>query len=321
MSRIITLTLNPALDLSTSVEKIVPFSKLRCGAAQRDPGGGGINVARVIQRLRHADHQDDRVLALYPAGGETGHLLQRLLSEQHVSCDVIPIFNETREDFTVYETQSGEQFRFVFPGAALLESEWLACLERLDHHSQRGDWVVASGSLPPQAPSDAYAQIARRVKARGGKISVDSASSALQPALQEGLFLIKPNLREFCGLIGETLSDKTALAHAAHRLILARQVEIIALSLGHDGALIIDQNGAWHGHSPPIRPRSDVGAGDSFLGAFLHHLTVGCSPQEALPWAVAAGSAALLHPGTDLCQPDDVMRLYPDVACRQIVQF
>ena len=125
MKPIVTLTPNPAIDISTSVEEIVPIRKLRCAEARRDPGGGGINVARVVQRL------GGMVSAIYPAGGATGELLRRLVERERVQGVAIPMVEETREDFTVLDQKSGKQYRFVLPGALLSEQEWRVCLDAI----------------------------------------------------------------------------------------------------------------------------------------------------------------------------------------------
>ena len=141
-SKIVTITPNPAIDIATSVPMVVPLQKLRCTAARRDPGGGGINVARVVQRL------GGNAIAIYPAGGSTGHLLRRLVDGENIESVVIEIAEETREDFTVTEERSGQQYRFVLPGAPLRETEWKECLNAVAH-TEAAPFLVASGSLPP----------------------------------------------------------------------------------------------------------------------------------------------------------------------------
>jgi 6-phosphofructokinase 2 len=148
MALIVTLTPNPAIDISTSVDEVVPVRKLRCEAARRDPGGGGINVARVVQRL------GAEVTAIYPAGGCTGELLRRLVKREGVQSLAIPVAEETRESFTALDQKSGEQYRFVLPGAPLSEAEWCACLDALEAVDPLPPFVVCSGSLPPGVPDD-----------------------------------------------------------------------------------------------------------------------------------------------------------------------
>lgn len=307
MARILTLTLNPAIDVSTSVERLAPIHKLRCGHTRRDPGGGGVNVARVIHRL------GGDVVAVYPKGGFIGALLQRLADQEGVRSCTVPIAQETREDFTVVEQASGQEYRFVLPGPQLSEQEWRACLDSVLAGEGRPDFIVASGSLPPGVPSDFFQVLARKVRQRGTKLVLDSTRVATKAALEEGVHLIKPNLREFRELLDEPLMSRQEWIDAARRLIARRGVERVALTLGDRGALLVGAEEAWFGEGLPVKPVSSVGAGDSFLGAMVWALSVGRSASEALRYGIAAGSAAVLATGTGLCNVDTVERLLPQV--------
>lgn len=312
MTDIVTLTMNPAVDLSTSVERVVPVHKLRCSAAVRDPGGGGINVARVATRLG-AD-----VKALYPRGGETGALLRRLIDGEGIASLAVHVAGETREDITVYEEFSGEQFRFVFPGPELSEAEWRECLAALGSLKGTPGYFVASGSLPPGVPSDFYARAATVAKGCGAKVIVDTSGPALHAALDEGVYLIKPNLRELREMTGEPLEGRTSCIDAARRIVEAGRAEVVALSLGHEGALFVTAEAAWR--APPLEVKlvSAVGAGDSFVGGLTWSLSRGHSLEDAFRYAVAAGSAALLTPGTGLSLAEDIHRLFPEVALERL---
>ena len=155
MAKILTVTPNPALDIATSTLHVEPTRKLRCGPAVRHPGGGGINVARVAVRL------GAHVRAIYPAGGSAGQELQALVQRDGVQSSVIPTEGATREDLTVLDETTREEFRFVLPGPYLSEPEWRQCLEALASCELRPDFICASGSLPPGAPENFYAQVAR----------------------------------------------------------------------------------------------------------------------------------------------------------------
>lgn len=312
MSQIITITANPAVDISTSVDKIAPFTKLRCEPAKQDPGGGGINVARVVKRL------GGDVLAIYPTGGTTGESLRRLMEREDVTSLAVPATEETRESFTVFEGATKQQYRFVLPGAPLRESEWQECLRQLSSVGHRPDFVVASGSLPPGVPDDFFGRIVCIAKEMGAKIVVDTSGPALKSALKEGCYLIKPNLREFRELTDTSAEDDAALISAGRNLIDRGFVEIIALSLGAFGAMLITRDRAWRADGLPIKPASVVGAGDSFVGALVWSLAEGNELVDALRYGVAAGSAALLNPGTELCRSEDVKRLTPQVIIEQV---
>jgi 6-phosphofructokinase 2 len=304
---IVTLTVNPAVDISTSVERIAPFNKLRCGPARRDPGGGGINVARVLGRFGM------EAKAIYPAGGPTGQILQRLLKEEGIESLVIPIEGETREDFSVTERASGKQFRFILPGPPLRHEEYEALLDALERCEPKPDFVIASGSLPLGVPADFLARAACMTAWRGAKLVLDSSGPAFRAALAGPIYLIKPNLREFYELMQTPLETEAAQLEAARTLLAAKNVEIIALTLADQGALLVTREAAWRGRAPKLKPVSTVGAGDSFLGALLWRLIQGRALDDALRYGIAAGSAALLSEGTELCRVEDVENLLPEI--------
>jgi 6-phosphofructokinase 2 len=313
MADVVTLTMNPSVDLSVSVERVVPFRKLRCAADRRDPGGGGINVARVTKRLG-AD-----VTAIYPAGGTLGQLLRRLVDEEGIPASTASIAGETREDFTVHEQSSGAQYRFVLPGPPLAEQEWRACLDMVAALDSRTRFVVGSGSLPPGVPDDFYRRVAQLAKSSSRKIIVDSSGPALRAALGAGVYLIKPSLNEFRGLMGGAPLETEADWITAGRLLVDRgQVEVVALTLGDRGALLVTRDRVLRAQALAIKPASVVGAGDSFLGAMTWSLAAGHPLETAFRYGVAAGSAALLMPGTELCRRDDVERLVNEVGVRVI---
>lgn len=312
MTDIVTITMNPAVDLSTSVDRVVPVHKLRCSPAVRDPGGGGINVARVATRLG-ADVQ-----AIYPRGGETGALLRRLIDGEGIASLEVHVAGETREDITVFEEETAEQFRFVFPGPELSQAEWRQCLAAIAALQGNPAFFVASGSLPPGVPADFYAEAASLAKTRGAKVIVDTSGPALQAALGEGVFLIKPNLRELRQMTGLALDDLSSRIAAARELVTAGRAEIVALSLAHEGALFVTGGGTWRAPALEVELVSAVGAGDSFVGALTWSLASGHDLEQAFRYAVAAGSAALLTPGTGLSRAEDVLRLYDEVALERL---
>ena len=308
MVDIITLTPNPAVDLSTSIDRVTPIMKLRCSTQKRDPGGGGVNVARVVQRLR------GDVEAILPVGGCTGQLLRRLLNDEFVQNRIIDIEAETREDFSVSELSTAQQYRFVLPGLPLRESEWRACLDALAATAPRPKFVVGSGSLPPGVPNDFYAQAAEIARQLRAKFVLDTAGAPLAAALEYGVYLIKPNLREMCELAGAALTDQGDWIAAARQYIAPGKGEVVALSLGHIGAILVTRDQTLRAQPLPISPVSAVGAGDSFLGAMIFGLAKGDNLVDAFRLGAAAGAAALINEGTELCRPADVDRL-----CAQVV--
>lgn len=312
MSSIVTLTMNPAIDFSTSADHVAPVHKLRCGAGRRDPGGGGINVARVASRL------GAEVTAVYPVGGFTGQLLNRMVDAEGLKSLTVPVLGEARMDFTVLDRTTCEQYRFVMPGPELVEAEWTACLNVLGGLGARPEIICASGSLPPGVPDDFYARVARIARSWDAKLVLDASGAPLKAALEARVYLVKPSLRELRELMGGPLDDQGALIMACRSLIQRGDTEVVALTLGADGALMVTAGGAWRAPGLPVQPVSTVGAGDSFLGAMVWALASTMSLEDSFRYGVAGGSAAVLAPGTGLCQPQDVRRLLTQVTLERV---
>ncbi len=300
---VLCLTMNPSVDVSTHTERVVPADKLRCGSARRDAGGGGLNVAQVVQRL------GGNSSAMFPAGGPAGEWLVSHLQATGLPVRRIALAEDTRENFTVQALDTGAEFRFVLPGPTLTEVEWTACLAAIETLPHLPAFVVASGSLPPGVPTDFYARLAAIVRSRGSRLVLDCAGPALAAGVAAGVYLVKPNLRELRDLTQLPLETSAQWSQAAQALVDQGQAEVVALTLGEQGALLVTKDGAWRAEALPITVASSVGAGDSFVGALVWALQRGESLPDAFTWAVAAGSAALLTPGTGLCLVDHVQRL------------
>jgi 6-phosphofructokinase 2 len=305
--KIITLTMNPAIDISTSAAKVAPTHKLRCTTERRDPGGGGINVARVITRLGLD------VRAVFPIGGPSGELLRQLVDAERIWSMALPISGETREDLTAFDEEDRLQYRFVLPGPLLAEAEWRSCLEAVQAKSGNGDLIIASGSLPPGVPADFYGRLACSAREAGAKLIVDASGEALAAALKRGLFLVKPSLSELATLAGASLDNERAQLEVCRKLVDGGQAEIVALTRGDKGALLVTCDQAWRADALELEGRTAVGAGDSFLGGVVYSLASSHGLEDTLSWGIAAGCAALLGRGTELCRLEDVRRLRPQV--------
>lgn len=309
MSALITLTPNPALDLSTTTERLQPTHKLRCGPVQRFAGGGGINVARVLHRLG-ADVQARALV-----GGAAGTQIGQLLAAEGVPAQLQAIAGDTRENFSVLETATGQEYRFVLPGPAVRAAEWQECLDALAALPQPAPrWIVASGSLPPGVPDDFYARVAQAAQARGVQVALDTSGAALSAALRTGVALVKPSLRELRELVQQPLAQAQAWCRAAQSLVRSGAAAMVALSVGDQGAVLATREGVWQAPALPVLAATGTtGAGDCFLAALLWALDRNLPPPEALRWGTAAGAAALLSPGTSLAQAADVHRLLAEV--------
>lgn len=309
MPQVVTLTMNPAVDKSAIVARVAPEMKLRCEDPAWHPGGGGVNVSRAI-KIMGGDS-----LAVYPAGGAMGQMLQDLLAAEAVEQLVVPIKNMTRENFTAFDESADQQYRFGMPGPTLQKAEWQACLNKLEELAP--EYIVASGSLPPGIPSEFYAYVAQLSSSIGAKVIVDTSGEALNKAVDAGgLFLIKPNMREMEQLHGSKLEDEAQLINAAQRLIAQGCAEFIVVSLGAGGAILITDTDYEPIRSPTVPIRSAVGAGDSMVGGIVYSLSQGNGIDHAIRYGIAAGSAAVMTDGTQLCRREDVERLFEKIMAR-----
>jgi 6-phosphofructokinase 2 len=304
MPNIVTLTMNPAIDESTSVDHVVSDRKLRCRAARYEPGGGGINVSRAIRKLGGDS------LAIYPSGGPAGVLLYSLLEKEGVNQRPLAIKAWTRENLNVDEEMTGRQFRFVFPGPALEVADWDRCLESIETLRPAPAFLVASGSLPPGVPDDFYGRLARLACQAGSRFFLDASGASLAKALEEGVFLAKPSLREFQMLTGLADAEESHLRRESARLIAAGKCHALVLSLGSAGILLARPGGAERILPPTVPVQSSVGAGDTLLAGIVLRLQMGHPLLEAARFGVAASAATCMRRGTELCRREDAERLY-----------
>jgi 6-phosphofructokinase 2 len=304
MPTIVTLTMNPAIDKSASVDHVVPEHKLRCTDPRAEPGGGGINVSRAIRNL------GGESLALYLAGGPPGEHFDLLLDEAGIDHRPIAIEGWTRESFTVFESSTTLQYRFNMPGPQVREAEWRRALEAIRELDPRPAYLVGSGSLPPGVPHDFYAELARLGDELGAKVIVDTSQQALCAAVESGVFLIKPNLRELSHIAGRELADEADQERVASEIVRSGGAQYVAVSLGAAGMLLVSQDGSERMRAPTVPIKSKVGAGDSTVAGIVLSLARGMSPRDAVRFGVAAGAAAVMTPGTELCRRDDTERLY-----------
>lgn len=307
MRSIVTLTMNPAVDESTSVPYVLPEQKLRCRAPTHEPGGGGINVARAIRKL------GGDALACFPVAGPAGELLKRLLDGEGVPHTPMAVDGWTRENLNVLEEVSGRQFRFCMPGATLGDREWPIFLDWVRQLRPPPDFLVASGSLPPGVPVDFYARLAAVGREIGSRVILDTSGAPLARAVEEGVYLLKPSLREFQALTGEPGGDESQLASLAATAVKRGWCEVLVLSLGAGGALWVTASERERLASPAVQVKSSVGAGDSMVAGIVLSLARGRALSEAVRFGVAAGAAAVMNPGTALCRREDVERLYLQV--------
>ena len=307
MSVIATLTLNPAIDKSTSVDQVVADDKLRCESPTREAGGGGLNVARVIDRLGGSAQ------AVYTSGGLTGQMLEELLDNEALTHTPVSTTDWTRENMIVTETSTNRQYRFGMPGPEMTAAELDECLDAIRTLDPTPDHIVASGSLPPGLPDDTYRAVADLAREIDARAILDTSGAALKRAVDAGWYLLKPNLRELEQMAGAELTTDPERIDAARALIDRGWGEVLAVSMGAAGALFVSADRTAFIRSPTVPIRSRVGAGDSMVAGLTWALARGDAPETAVRVGVAAGAAAVMTPGTELCHRDDVETLFEQI--------
>jgi len=306
MVDIVTLTLNPAIDKSVAVDRVVAEHKLRCSAPRLEPGGGGINVARAVQRL------GGTAQAHWTCGGAMGELLRELLDGEGLDHCPLPVAAMTRENLIVDEHTSDQQYRFGMPGGELSEAELQQCMARLRDLDPAPRYLVLSGSLPPGMAEDTYARIADAAP-DGCRVIVDTSGPALQRSLEAQVYLIKPNLRELGQLAGTEVEGDAQIHELARSLIDSGRVEVVVTSLGAGGVAVTSADEHHHIRAPTVPIRSKVGAGDSTVAGIVLGLARGAPILDAVRRGVATGAAAVMTPGTELCRREDAERLYREM--------
>jgi len=308
MASTLTFTLNPSVDLFSEVAAVRPIRKMRTHQDRADPGGGGLNVARVVTMLGGAAE------AVFLGGGPTGDWLDSLLGKENVPRRMLPIAGQTRVSFSVNEKSSGYDYRFVRGGPDISAEEIMPCIDIAAAH--KSGFVVASGSLPASAPPDFFAQLARTAVENGARFVLDTSGEALKATLAEGgVYLVKPSMGELEELFGCELDEKAA-SEAALSIVRQGQAEMVAVSMGAHGALLASAEGVVRKSAPHVKVRSAIGAGDSFLGAMIWALSEGWEAEDAFELGIAAGAAAVITPGTQLCRRADVEAFYPKLTSK-----
>jgi 6-phosphofructokinase 2 len=305
MTPILTVTLNPALDLATSAEAVRPGLKLRCATARTDPGGGGINVARVIRRL------GGKARAFVALGGTTGDRVATLLAREGIALARFDGPGETRESLSVTDRATGGQYRFVMPGPAWPKAAGQRALAAIAEAAGPGALVVLSGSLAPGLPDDLPAALARRIARLGGRLILDTSGATLARAARPAVpaFVLRMDEAEAEMLAAIRLKTRGDSADFAAALVRQGAAEVVVIARGPDGSVMATRDGRWFARAAEVPVKSKVGAGDSFLGAFTLAAARGRPLPRALQEGMAAASATVMTEATELCRAADVRRL------------
>lgn len=308
---IATVTLNPSLDKTVTVEGLVVDEANRWTSLRRDPGGKGINVSRVLHEL------GNETIAYGFIGGIDGQTLEHLLEQQGVPCDFTSIRGQIRSNFIITNLKTRRQTRIDAPGPRISRNELGNLMDKITHIEPKPDFLVLAGSVPPGVPDDIYKQIIEETKKHGVKTVLDSDDEWLKEGIKAKPDVIKPNVHETEELLGEKLRDEAAIIQALKTLV-DEGIEVVAISRGKDGLIVANGGEILKVIPPQVEIRSTVGAGDSAVAGLVLKLSQGDGIEEACRLAVAAGTAATLTPGTELCRRQDVERLLPQVKVEKL---
>lgn len=310
---VLTLTLNPALDMATTVAKVVPDQKLRCAEPHLDPGGGGLNVARAIVAL------GGESLALVALGGLTGDRLAGLIRQDGVPFLALTAPGETRQSLTVTDASSGQQYRFMLPGPVWHEADQDRLFLLLRASARPGAIGVISGSQPPGVPVDFPARLARAMP--GLSVVLDTSGAPLRAAIADpipGLAVLRMDDKEAEEIAGHALETRVQSADFAEDLVRRGVARRVIVARGADGSVMAEAGRRLFARAARVQVVSRVGAGDSFVAGFVLAVARGLDGAAALAWGAAAASAAVTTDATHLCRLADVTRLLPECAVSEL---
>ena len=304
------LTLNPAVDVTYTVPRLIADQKAHALATRFDPGGNGINVGRALQRLKVP--ADSYIVT----AGETGHMLERLLVHHLDATHYERVAGETRINSTIMEQESGSQYEVSGIGPSIPSSQLSTLLNSFVTQAGKGIGVL-TGSMPADISTELYAELVQRIQDAGGLAVVDSHHESLRRAILTGPFLIKPNRHELETLVGHELPTVELVAEQA-RLIARQCVRHVCVSLGGEGALLTGPEDTLYATAPKVKVLSTVGAGDSMVAGLIAGFVRKLPLPDILRLAVACGAGTVQQPGTELFMADMVATLAPTIEIRKL---
>ncbi len=303
-NRVVTLTFSPALDVATSVDVVTPSRKLRCDSPRQEPGGGGINVARVVQRL------GTEAVAVAPLGGDLGRLVVEQLAAEGVTVHQVDVDHTIRQSFAVTEESTGHQYRFVLPPRRLDPADADRCVEATCDLAEDARCVVVSGSIDLPDVTQTLRSIVEVVDPV--PVLIDTSGDALDGALRSGAALVKPSARELAELVGRALQTEDDITGAATEVIERANVDALLVSIGSGGAVLVRRGQSpVRFRAPTVRVRSTIGAGDSLVAGIAAGLARGDELLDAIRLGIASGTATVMTEGTALCDVAVVDELLP----------
>ena len=290
---IYTLTLNPAIDRELTVPALEYDTVLRATQSRVDFGGKGFNVSRLLKGMGIAN------IAVGFLGGKTGEMLQDGLKALEIGTDFVWVPGETRTNVSIVTRSGGPYIKVNDQGPQVESARQQELLQKIGSLAQPGDWWVLAGSLPPGVRDDFYARIVSVLNQRQSMAVLDTSGEALRLGCAEKPYLVKPNAEEAQALTGLSMGTPAEIALMAAEIRKLGAQNVI-ISLGKAGALLHTAEGTWLTHSPKIKEKNPVGAGDSMVGGLVSALTRGLALKESLGWGIASGAATASLSGTEV---------------------
>jgi 1-phosphofructokinase len=308
---IITVTLNPAVDQNLELDQLLLGDTNRVRDSRIDPGGKGVNVSRVLRELGRES------LACGLAPGSLGRFVEHSLLELGILCDFVHTRGQTRTNLTLVDDSAHETTLLSYRGPEIDPRHVNTLETRLRRFLSADDWLVVAGSIPPPIQPQAYTRLLELARQVGARTVLDADAEALEAGLSGRPDLVKSNHHEAERLLHRSLDEDAALIQAAEEMRAAGAGTAV-VTAGARGAVAVSKDGSWWARPPHIDIVSAVGAGDALLAGMVMKLEEGAGMEEAMAWGTAAGAAACLTTGTQLCRRDDVVRILPGVRVERI---
>jgi 1-phosphofructokinase family hexose kinase len=308
---IYTLTPNPAVDRELTVPMMEFDSVLRASESRVDFGGKGFNVSRLLKGMEASS------TAVGFLAGNAGELLQNGLKSLGIGTDFVWVPGETRTNVSIVTQSHDHYIKVNEKGPRVDAAKQQELLDKIGALTKPGDWWVLAGSMPPGVADDFYARVVNVLNQHEAQAILDTTGEALRLGCAERPYLVKPNAEEAQALTGLPVNNPTEIAAAATAL---RKIgaQNVVISMGKAGALLQTSDGTWLTHSPKIKEKNPIGAGDSMVGGLVWALTQGIALKECLGWGVASGAATASLNGTEVGSRPLIEELFGQVRFERI---
>lgn len=308
---ITTVTLNVSLDKAYRINTVVESGKvIRVSSCNNTAGGKGLNVSRVV------DICGEKVLATGFVGGNIGNLVEELLEKDNIDNKFVHVKSETRNCINILD-ENNISTEFLESGEMIYDNEVEKFISEFDKIIDLSDVITISGSIPKGVPIDIYSTLIKMIKKKGKKVILDTSNQPLKEGIKALPTMIKPNSEEIEMLLGLSISNKTELLESAVNLH-KKGIELVVVSLGKDGALLVCDEGIYHGKPPKLEVVNTVGCGDSMVAAFAVGLSRGYSYKECLKYAISISAANAMSLSTGSFEKEMAEEIYDNVEIKDI---